>query len=292
MPSTDQSTAHASGAFPIGGDLPVHRLGFGAMRITGDGIWGPPADHAESLRMLRRAVELGITLIDTADSYGPFVSEDLIAEALHPYPDGLVVATKGGLTRHGPNRWVPVGRPAYLRQCVEMSLRRLRLERIDLYQLHRIDDEVPLEDQLGVLKEMQDEGKIRHLGLSEVSVEQIERAREHVEVTTVQNLYNIGERKHEDVLDYCTEHGIGFIPWYPLNTGKLMEGNDSPLARAARDLDATPAQVALAWLLKRSPVVLPIPGTSKVAHLEQNTAAARLELSDETFDELSRADHD
>lgn len=285
-------TAASSGTFQIGGDLPVHRLGFGAMRVTGEGIWGPPANRDESLRVLRRCVDLGITLIDTADSYGPFVSEDLIAEALHPYPDELVIATKGGLTRTGPGKWHAVGRPMYLRQCVEMSLRRLRLERIDLYQLHRIDEAVPLEDQLGVLKEMQDEGKIRHLGLSEVSVEQIEQARAHVEVTTVQNLYNIGNRQHEDVLDYCTEHGIGFIPWYPLNTGKLMERADSPLARAAADLDATPAQVALAWLLKRSPVVLPIPGTSKVAHLEQNTAAAHLELSDEVFDELSAADHD
>jgi aryl-alcohol dehydrogenase-like predicted oxidoreductase len=285
------SAAH-SGTFSIGGDLPVHRLGYGAMQITGDGVWGPPADRDQSLAVLRRAVDLGITLIDTADSYGPFVSEDLIAEALHPYPDDLVVATKGGLTRTGPGKWHAVGRPMYLRQCLEMSLRRLKTDRIDLYQLHRIDAQVPLEDQLGVLKEMQDEGKIRHLGLSEVSVDEIKAAREHIEVTTVQNLYNLGDRRHEDVVDYCEREGIGFIPWYPLNTGKLLQSDDSSLAQVAADLDATPAQVALAWLLKRSPVMLPIPGTSKVAHLEQNTAAAELEVSDDVFVRLESASHE
>lgn len=285
-------SAANSGTFLIGGDLPVHRLGYGAMQITGDGVWGDPADPDQALAVLKRAVELDVTLIDTADSYGPFVSEDLIAQALHPYPDDLVVATKGGLTRTGPGKWHAVGRPMYLRQCLEMSLRRLKLERIDLYQLHRVDDKVPMEDQLGELKAMQDEGKIRHIGLSEVSVEQIEQARAIVDVTTVQNLYNIGTRQHEDVVDYCEANGIGFIPWYPLNTGKLLQTDDSPLARAASDLDATPAQVALAWLLKRSPVMLPIPGTSKVAHLEQNVAAADLELSDEVFASLSDADHD
>ncbi len=281
-----------SGTFSIGGDLPVHRLGYGAMQITGDGVWGDPADPDQALAVLERAVELGITLIDTADSYGPFVSEDLIAQALHPYADGLVIATKGGLTRTGPNKWHAVARPMYLRQCLEMSLRRLKLERIDLYQLHRIDEKVPMEDQIGELKKMQDEGKIRHIGLSEVTVEQIKEARGIAEITTVQNLYNIGNRKHEDVLDYCEANGIGFIPWYPLNTGKLLSSNDSPLAKAATDLDATPAQVALAWLLKRSPVMLPIPGTSKVAHLEQNVAASGLELSDHVFQSLSEADHD
>ncbi len=285
-------SAPNSGTFSIGGDLPVHRLGYGAMQITGDGVWGDPAHPDQARAVLKRAVELGVTLIDTADSYGPFVSEDLIREALHPYPNDLVIATKGGLTRTGPNKWHAVARPMYLRQCLEMSLRRLKLERVDLYQLHRIDEKVSMEDQIGELKKMQNEGKIRHIGLSEVSVEQIEQAREIAEIATVQNLYNIGNRMHEDVLDYCEAHDIGFIPWYPLNTGKLLGADDSPLARAAQDLGATPAQVALAWLLRRSPVMLPIPGTSKVAHLEQNVAAADLELSDEVFAQLSDADHD
>jgi aryl-alcohol dehydrogenase-like predicted oxidoreductase len=271
--------AERSGSFAIGGDLPVHRLGFGAMRITGPGIWGDPEDHDEAVRVLRRSLELGVTLIDTADSYGPFVSEDLIAEALHPYPADLVIATKGGLTRQGPGVWTPVGRPAYLRQCLEMSLRRLKVDSIDLYQLHRIDSEVPLEDQLGELDAMRKEGKIRHLGLSEVSVPEIEQARAITEIATVQNLYNLTDRKSEEVLDHCTREGLGFIPWFPLAYGKLATPG-SVLEKAAKDHDATPAQLALAWLLHRSPVVLPIPGTSKVAHLEDNMAAAAIELTD------------
>ncbi|GAA4135834.1 aldo/keto reductase [Actinomadura keratinilytica] len=278
--------ATASGTFTIGGDLTVHRLGYGAMQITGPGVWGEPADRDEAVRVLRRAVELGVDLIDTADSYGPFVSEELIAEALHPYPEGLVIATKGGLTRPGPNRWLPVGRPEYLRQCVEMSLRRLRLERIDLYQLHRIDSKVPLEEQLGVLRELRDEGKIRHIGLSEVTVAEIRAAREHVEVASVQNLYNLTERKSQDVLEYCESEKIGFIPWFPLATGALAKPG-GVLAEAAARHDASPAQLALAWLLHRSPVMLPIPGTSKVAHLEDNVAAATISLTDEEVAELA-----
>jgi pyridoxine 4-dehydrogenase len=278
--------AGASGEFVIGGDLPVHRLGFGAMRITGPGIWGEPADRGEALQVLRRAEGLGITLIDTADSYGPYVSEDLIAEALHPYPEGLVIATKGGLTRHGPDIWQPVGRPEYLRQCVEMSLRRLRLDRIDLYQLHRIDPQVPLEDQLGVLRDMRSEGKIRHIGLSEVSVDEIEEARKHLEVATVQNLYKLTNRQSEAVLEHCEQLGIGFIPWFPLATGKLAKPG-GVLDEAAARHGATPAQLALAWLLHRSPVILPIPGTSKVAHLEDNIAAAALSLDSGEVAQLS-----
>ncbi|MDX1421133.1 MAG: aldo/keto reductase [Rubricoccaceae bacterium] len=286
MVSPDTPTpAHAAGRFEIGGELPVHRMGFGAMRLTGKGVWGPPADPAAALRVLRRALDLGITLIDTADSYGPFVSEDLIAEALHPYPEDLVIATKGGFVRTGPSRWHEVGRPAYLRQCVEMSLRRLKLEAIPLYQLHRIDPEVPREDQFGVLKELQDEGKIRHVGLSEVGVEAIEAAREIVEVATVQNRYSVGRREHEDVVDHCEREGIGFLPWYPLEAGKLAD--NGALDEAAGTLGATPAQVALAWLLRRSPVVLPIPGTSSVDHLEENAAAAALDLPDDVFTALS-----
>ncbi|MQY05130.1 aldo/keto reductase [Actinomadura macrotermitis] len=276
----------ASGTFEIGGDLPVRRLGFGAMQLTGPGVWGEPADRDEALRVLRRAVELGVTFVDTADSYGPFVSEELIAEALHPYAEDLVVATKGGLTRTGPNVWLPVGRPEYLRQCVEMSLRRLKLERIDLYQLHRIDPKVPLEEQLGVLRDMRDEGKIRHIGLSEVSVEEIGRARAIVEIATVQNLYNLTERKSQDVLEYCEREGIGFIPWFPLATGQLAAPG-GVLAAAAERHGATPAQLALAWLLRRSPVMLPIPGTSKVAHLEENLAGAGIELSEDEVAELT-----
>jgi pyridoxine 4-dehydrogenase len=275
-----------TGVYSIGGNLPVHRLGFGAMRITGPGIWGEPADRDECLRVLRRAADLGITLIDTADSYGPDVSEELIAEALHPYPDDLVIATKGGFTRQGPGRWTPVGRPEYLHQQVEMSLRRLRLERIDLYQLHRIDAKVPLEEQLGKLEDLRAEGKIRHIGLSEVSVAQIEQARRLVNVATVQNLYNLSNRQSQDVLDYCTAEGIGFIPWSPLATGELARPG-SVLDVAAKDHDATPAQLALAWLLHLSPVVLPIPGTAKVAHLEDNVAAARIKLSAEEVADLT-----
>ncbi|GLW64685.1 oxidoreductase [Actinomadura rubrobrunea] len=276
----------ASGTFTIGGDLTVHRLGYGAMQLTGPGIWGEPADRDEAIRVLRRAVELGVDFIDTADSYGPFVSEELIAEALHPYPEGLVIATKGGLTRPGPGQWLPVGRPEYLRQCVEMSLRRLRLERIDLYQLHRIDAKVPLDEQLGVLREMQSEGKIRHIGLSEVSVDEIRAAREHIEVASVQNLYNLADRKHQDVLEYCESEKIGFIPWFPLATGELAKPG-GVLADAAARHDASPAQLALAWLLHRSPVMLPIPGTSKVAHLEDNLAAATISLSEDEIAELT-----
>jgi pyridoxine 4-dehydrogenase len=276
------SPAAKAGTFQIGGDLPVHRLGFGAMRITGKGIWGEPEDRDEAIRVLRRSLELGINFIDTADSYGPEVSERLIAEALYPYPKGLVIATKAGLRRPGPNQWVEDGRPEYLRERVEGSLRRLRLERIDLLQLHRIDPKVPLEDQLGALTRLQQEGKIRHLGLSEVTVAQIEAARELAEIVTVQNLYNLGNRKSEDVLEYTEEEGIGFIPWFPLATGDLAQAG-GPLASAAKRLNATPSQVALAWLLHRSPVMLPIPGTSRVKHLEENTAAALLELDEETL---------
>jgi pyridoxine 4-dehydrogenase len=274
-----------SGTFDIGGDLPVHRLGFGAMRITGKGIWGPPESPDEAIRLLRRCLELGIDFIDTADSYGPEVSERLIAEALCPYPPGLVIATKAGLRRPGPDQWREDGRPEYLRAQVLSSLRRLKLERIDLLQLHRIDPKVPLGDQIGALARLQREGRVRHIGLSEVSVEQIRAVRELVEVVTVQNLYNVANRKSEDVLEYCADEGIGFIPWFPLATGDLASPG-GPLARAAERLEATPSQVALAWLLHRSPVMLPIPGTSKVKHLEENTAAALLELDEETMREL------
>ena len=280
-----QPPVHTSGTFSLGGDLTVHRLGFGAMRVTGPGIWGDPADRGAAIALLRRAVELGVDFIDTADSYGPFVSEDLIREALHPY-DGVVVATKGGLVRTGPNRWVPVGHPDYLRQCVEMSLRRLGVERIDLYQLHRIDANVPMADQLGALRELQEQGKIRHLGLSQVSVEELAAAREHIEVVSVQNLYNVGDRHAEGVLDVCEAAGIGFIPWFPVAAGPLARP-DGPLGALAERTGLPPAQLSLAWLLRRSPVMLPIPGTSSVAHLEQNCAAADLVLDDVTYAELS-----
>lgn len=274
-----------SGTFDIGGDLPVHRLGFGAMRITGKGIWGPPESPDEAIRVLHRCLELGIDFIDTADSYGPEVSERLIAEALHPYPPGLVIATKAGLRRPGPDQWREDGRPEYLRAQVLSSLRRLKLERIDLLQLHRIDPKIPLGDQIGALARLQREGRIRHIGLSEVSVEQLRAVRELVEVVTVQNLYNVANRKSEDVLEYCAAERIGFIPWFPLATGDLASPG-GPLARVAERLEATPSQVALAWLLHRSPVMLPIPGTSRVEHLEENTAAALLELDEETMREL------
>jgi pyridoxine 4-dehydrogenase len=265
--------------FTIGGDLEVRRLGFGAMRITGQGIWGPPDDADEARAVLRRAVELGVNLIDTADSYGPEVSENLIAEALHPYPEGLVIATKGGLRRTGPGQWPRDARPERLKECCDGSLRRLRLERIDLYQLHSPDPAVPLEDSLGALKELQDEGKIRHIGISNVSLDEFERAREVVDVVTVQNRYSLVDRHSEDVLDACGEAGIGFIPWFPLATGDLANPG-GPLDEIERAHDATPGQVALAWLLARSPVMLPIPGTSSVAHLEENVAAGELRLSD------------
>jgi pyridoxine 4-dehydrogenase len=270
----------------IGGDLTVGRLGFGAMRLTGPGIWGPPADVPGALKVARRAVELGITFLDTADSYGPGTSEELLAEALHPYPEGLVIATKAGQSRPAPGQWIPLGRPEYLRQQAELSLRRLRLERIDLFQLHRIDPKVPLTEQLGALKQLQDEGKIRHIGLSQVGVEQLEEARREVEVVSVQNLYNLTERTDDDVIDYCEREGIAFIPWLPIARGAHATA-DGVLAEVAAELGATPAQVSLAWLLRRSPVVLPIPGTSSIAHLEENTAAARIELTDEQFARLS-----
>jgi pyridoxine 4-dehydrogenase len=274
--------ASKSGTFNIGGDLPVHRLGFGAMRITGDGVWGPPKDKAEALRVLRRAVELGVNLIDTAEAYGPQVSEELIAEALHPYPQDLVIATKGGLDRTGPGQWPVNGRPERLREELDGSLRRLRLERIDVYQLHRIDDKVPEADQFGFLAEAQRSGKIRHIGLSEVTVDQIERARTFFPVVSVQNRYNLADREWENVLDFCEREQIGFIPWFPLQTGKLA-GAGGPLAKIAAAHRAMPAQVALAWLLRRSPVMLPIPGTSKVKHLEENMAAVDVELTEEEF---------
>ena len=284
---TTSSTVQASGTFALGGDLEVHRLGFGAMRITGEGIWGPPKDHDTALAVLRRAVELGVDFIDTADSYGPYVSEDLIREALHPY-DGVVIATKGGLTRSGPGAWEQVARPEYLRQCVEMSLRRLGVEQLDLWQLHRIDAQVPLEESLGAVKELQDAGKIRHLGLSEVSVAEIEQAREVVEVVSVQNLYNLTSTKAEDVLAYCEREGIAFIPWFPVAAGDLAKPG-GVLDAIAQDHAATHAQLALAWLLRRSPVMLPIPGTGSVAHLEENCAAAQVELTDEEFEALAKA---
>jgi pyridoxine 4-dehydrogenase len=271
--------------FTIGGDLEVHRLGFGAMRITGDGIWGPPDDPEEARRLLRRVVERGLDLIDTADSYGPEVSENLIAEALHPYPDGLVIATKGGLRRTGPGQWPRDARPERLKECCEASLRRLKLDRIDLYQLHSPDNRVPLEKSMGALKELKDEGKIRHVGVSNVSVEELERARAVVEVVTVQNRYNLEDRRSEDVLDVCEADGIGFIPWFPLATGSLAEPG-GPLDRIARAHEATPAQIALAWLLARSPVMLPIPGTSSIEHFEENLGAAEIELSPDEVAEI------
>lgn len=288
MTNTDTSTrpADASGTFRIGGDLEVNRLGYGTMQLTGPGVWGPPKDHDEAIRVLKRAVELGVTFFDTADSYGPYVAEELLKEALHPYGDDVVIATKAGLTRTGPNEWPPVGRPEYLRQEAEMSLRRLGLERIDLFQLHRIDPKVPLEDQVGELKKLQDEGKIRHIGLSEVSVDEVKAAQEIATIVSVQNLYNLTDRSSEALLDWSEEQGIGFIPWFPLATGGLT-GEDSPLTELAERKQATPAQVALAWLLKRSPVMLPIPGTSSVAHLEDNLAGATVELTDDEFQELA-----
>jgi pyridoxine 4-dehydrogenase len=280
--------AGKAGEFLIGNDLRVTRLGFGSMRITGQGIWGEPADRAGAIRVLRRAVELGINFIDTADSYGPSVSEEIIAEALHPYPANLVIATKGGFERPGPNRWTENGKPEHLRAACEGSLRRLRLERIDLYQLHRIDPKVPAEDQLGALKVLQAEGKIRHIGLSEVRVKQIQHAQKLVSIVSVQNRYSVTDRGSEDVLAYCEKQNIGFIPWFPLAAGKLS-GGDSPIRRVAGQLNATPSQVALAWLLARSPVMLPIPGTSSVEHLEENVAAAGLKIDENKLQELSRA---
>lgn len=275
-----------SETFSLGGDLTVNRLGYGAMRLTGEGIWGYPADRDNAIAVLRRAVELGINLIDTADSYGPHVNEELIKEALHPYADGLVVATKAGLLRTGPGEWPILGKPAYLRASAEASLRRLGVERIDLFQLHRIDPDYPLEDQVGELRKLQEEGKIRHIGLSEVDVEQLEAARAVAPIVSVQNLYNLANRQHEAVLDYTTEHGIAFIPWFPVASGEIARPG-GVLDTAAREHGATPAQLALAWLLRRAPNVLPIPGTSSIAHLEENTAARTIELTDEEFEKLS-----
>ena len=284
---TTHSAAQGSGTFGIGSDLTVNRLGFGAMRLTGKGIWGPPDDRDECIRVLRRAVELGVNFIDTANSYGPYVSEKLIREALHPY-DGVVVATKAGLLRTGPDVWPVLGFPAYLRQECEMSLRRLGVDTIDLFQLHRIDDKFPAEDQIGELVALQQEGKIRHIGLSEVDVDQLKAAQKTATIVSVQNMYNITVRSAEPVLEACEAQGIGFIPWFPLAAGPLAAPG-GPLQRIADDHHATPSQLALAWLLKRSPVMLPIPGTSKVAHLEENVAAAGIELTDEEFETLSKA---
>jgi len=280
-------TAAASGLFKIGGEIAVNRLGYGAMRITGNGIWGEPANRDECLSVLKRLPELGINFIDTADSYGPNVSEPLIRRALHPYV-GTLVATKGGLTRQGPNLWAPVGRPEYLRQCVLMSLRHLGLEQISLWQLHRIDPKVPRAEQFDAIAAMQKEGLIRHLGLSQVSVEEIDAARKVFTVATVQNLYNLADRSSEDVLDHCEKLGIGFIPWFPLAAGNLAKPG-AALDQIAHKHNASPSQIALAWVLKRSPVMLPIPGTSSVAHLEENAAGAAIQLSDEDFQALSNA---
>ncbi len=282
-----QAPAKKSGELLIGNDLRVTRLGFGAMRITGDGVWGEPANRAEAIRVLRRAVELGINFIDTADSYGPGVSEEIIAEALHPYPAGLVIATKGGYARPGPNQWVEDGRPEHLRAACEASLRRLRIDQIDLYQLHRIDPKVPVEDQLGALRHLRAHGKIKHIGLSEVSVKQIQHARTIVPIVSVQNRYSITDRGSEDVLEYCEQEKLGFIPWFPLAAGHVS-GSDSPIGRIAARWKATPSQVALAWLLARSPVILPIPGTSRLEHLEENVAAAELKIDANKMQELDR----
>jgi aryl-alcohol dehydrogenase-like predicted oxidoreductase len=279
------TTVAPSDTFRIGGDLPVHRLGYGAMQLPGPGVWGEPADRAAAVRVVQAAVEQGVDFIDTADSYGPLVSEQIIAEALHPYPENLVIATKAGLVRTGPGEWHPVGRPAYLKQQVELSLRHLKLDRIDLIQLHRIDREVPLADQLGAFAELRDQGKVRHIGISEVSVDQLVAAREIVDVVSVQNLYNLTNRQSQDVLDLCTAEGIAFIPWFPIATGDLA-APDSPVADIAAELGATPAQVALAWLLQKSPVMLPIPGTKSVEHLAENMGSAGLRLSSEDMARL------
>lgn len=280
------ATVAASGTFDIGQTRTVNRLGYGSMQLTGPGVWGEPKDPAEAVRVLRRAVELGVNLIDTADAYGPFVAERLIREALHPYPGDLVIATKAGLTRSGPGVWKPVGRPEYLRQQVELSLRHLDLECIDLLQLHRIDPQVPLADQVGELKAMQDEGKIRHIGLSEVSADQLTEAQRTAPIVTVQNLFNLTNRKAEPLLEHCASEGIGFIPWFPLATGELAKPG-GPLQSISEEVGASPSQLALAWLLRRSEVMLPIPGTSTLAHLEENLAAAEVRLSDEQFAALS-----
>ena len=285
MAKLTASPAAAAGTLALGGDLTVNRMGFGAMRLTGAGIWGPPTDRAEAIRVLQRAVELGVNFIDTADSYGPNVAEELIAEALHPYP-GVVIATKGGLERPGPDRWVENGQPEYLRRQLEGSLRRLRVDRIDLWQLHRIDPKVPADEQFAALREFRDEGLVRHLGLSEVTTEEIDRARKIVPVVSVQNRYNVQDRKWEGEVDYCERDGLAFIPWFPLSAGSLGEGG--ALHRIAERHGASVYQIALAWLLARSPATLVIPGTSTVAHLEENIAAAEIRLSDRDMKELDR----
>ena len=285
--SAEQGGA-AAGTFRLGGDRTVNRLGYGTMQLPGPGVWGPSKDRDGAIRVLRRAVELGVNLIDTADAYGPFVADELIHAALHPYPDDLVIATKVGFTRQGPNQWVPVGRPEYLRQQTELNLRNLGVERIDLLQLHRIDPKIPLVDQIGELKALQNEGKVRHIGLSEVSVEEVQAARQVAEIVSVQNLYNLSNRSAENLVDYCEQEGIGFIPWFPLATGELA-GSGSPLAKIAQAQGSSPGQLALAWLLRRSPAILPIPGTSSVEHLEDNVAATGIELTDSEYNALSSA---
>jgi aryl-alcohol dehydrogenase-like predicted oxidoreductase len=282
-----EAVAAASGEFTIGGDLTVRRLGYGTMQLTGEGVWGDPRDPDEAVRVLRRAVELGVNFIDTADAYGPFTADLLLKKALHPYDD-LVIATKAGHARTGPNGWEPIGRPAYLRQQVELSLRHLGLERIDLLQLHRVDSEVPIADQVGELAKLQQEGKIRHIGLSQVSIEQVEEAAKTATIVSVQNLYNLSQRDDEALLEYAEKNGLGFIPWFPLATGELAKAG-GPLAKIAENHDASPSQLALAWLLKRSPVLLPIPGTSSVAHVEDNINAAKVELTQDEFDQLTEA---
>jgi aryl-alcohol dehydrogenase-like predicted oxidoreductase len=276
--TTTTVSAKASGTFKLGGDLPVNRLGYGAMRLTGEGIWGPPKSKDEAIKVLKHLLDLGVNFIDTADSYGPYVSEELIAEALHPYAKDIVIATKGGLVRTGPNGWQPVGRPEYLQQEVEMSLRRLKLERIDLWQLHRIDPKVPVEESLGIIKKLQEQGKIRHVGLSEVKPKEIDQARKVIDIVSVQNQYNIGDRQHEDTLQYCEENKLGFIPWFPVAAGKLARPG-GPLDSIAKKHQISVSQLSLAWLLQRSAVMLPIPGTSSVQHLEENVAAADVKLN-------------
>jgi pyridoxine 4-dehydrogenase len=283
--TTLKADAKASGTFPIGGDLSVNRMGYGAMRITGQGIWGEPKDLEGAKKVLRRAVELGVNFIDTADSYGPEVSERLIGEALAPYADGVVIATKAGLTRQGPNQWLPVGRPEYLQQEVEMSLRRLKRERIDLWQLHRIDPKVPVEESLGVIKRLQEQGKIHHVGLSEVKPHEIDQARKVIEIVSVQNQYNLADRQHEDVVEYCEKNHLAFIPWFPVAAGKLTQPGGK-LDSAAKSHGATLSQLSLAWLLHHSPVILPIPGTTSAEHLEENVAAAGVKLSDAEWKEI------
>ncbi|KQQ52729.1 aldo/keto reductase [Plantibacter sp. Leaf314] len=285
MTDTTARPATAAGTFDLGGDLTVNRLGYGTMQLTGEGVWGEPDDRDGAIRLIKRAAELGVNFFDSADAYGPDVTDTLLREALHPYDD-IVIATKVGQTRQGPGEWTPTGVPAYLRQQVELGLRRLAVDRIDLLQLHRIDPTVPFEDQIGELRKLQDEGKIRHIGLSQVSVAEVEAAQKIAPIASVQNLYNLTDRSSEDLLDWSTEHGVAFIPWFPLATGALSK-QDGPLTQLAERHDATPSQLALAWLLKRSPVMLPIPGTSSVEHLEDNLQGATIELTDDEFEELS-----